>query len=169
MLLVNTIFFNGTWAKPFNHNMTRNQTFNQLGGASSQVDMMNIDQTFMYKRDDSLRVDVIVLPFKGNRFGLYIALPHDVDGVNALESSLSANVDSLFQGLKMTNLNVDIPKFKVESTLSLNGPLSTMGIHSAFNPNTADFSDLSKTGIEIIDRKISFSQNMFKRKYNNQI
>uniref|UniRef100_A0A2C9L7L1 Serpin domain-containing protein n=1 Tax=Biomphalaria glabrata TaxID=6526 RepID=A0A2C9L7L1_BIOGL len=37
MLLVNTIFFNGTWQRTFDPHDTRNQYFYQLGGAVKQV------------------------------------------------------------------------------------------------------------------------------------
>ncbi|KAK0068991.1 ovalbumin-like isoform X2, partial [Biomphalaria pfeifferi] len=41
MLLVNTIFFNGTWNSPFDVTKIRKQDFQLLGGAVKQVDMMS--------------------------------------------------------------------------------------------------------------------------------
>nr|KAI8738076.1 leukocyte elastase inhibitor-like [Biomphalaria glabrata] len=147
MILVNTIFFNGTWAKTFEKFKTRQQEFKQLAGAVKQVDMMHDDRSIKIKRDNSNGVDVAELPFKGGRFSLYIALPQKVDGITDLEKLLAQpnKVNDLFTGLNYVRVQLAIPKFKTETTLSLNKPLKDMGMVKAFSPMAADFTGITQS------------------------
>ncbi|KAK6967366.1 antitrypsin-like isoform X1 [Biomphalaria glabrata] len=151
MLLINTIFFNGTWESTFDEHQTRNQDFNQLPYVVKQVEMMTDDRNANIKRDAVKKVDVAELPFKGGRFSFYIALPHAVDGITDLEQLLvqPANVKQLFTGLTNIRVRLSIPKFKTETTLSLNNPLKDLGIRKAFIKNAANFSGITSADIFI--------------------
>ncbi|KAK0043872.1 leukocyte elastase inhibitor [Biomphalaria pfeifferi] len=144
MILVNTIFFNGTWEETFATYQTRSQSFNQLGGAVKQVDMMHDERSIKIKRDNANGVDVAELPFKGGRFSLYIALPQKVDGITDLEKLLAQpnKVNDLFTGLNYVRVQLAIPKFKTETKLTLNKPLKDMGMVKAFSPMAADFTGI---------------------------
>uniref|UniRef100_A0A2C9L6N4 Serpin domain-containing protein n=1 Tax=Biomphalaria glabrata TaxID=6526 RepID=A0A2C9L6N4_BIOGL len=145
MLLINTIFFNGTWEAAFDEHQTRNQDFNPLPYAVKQVEMMTDDRNVNIKRDDVNKVDIAELPFKGGRFSFYIALPQAIDGITDLEQLLARpeKVKQLFTGLSSVRVQLSIPKFKTETTLSLNTPLKDMGIRKAFISKVADFSGIT--------------------------
>ncbi|KAH9525657.1 Serpin B4, partial [Bulinus truncatus] len=147
MILVNTIFFNGTWEKTFEKYKTRSQDFKQLGGAVKQVQMMHDDRTVKIKRDNANGVDVAELPFKGGRFSLYIALPQKVDGITELEALLAqpGKAQELLTGLNHTRVQLAIPKFKIETTLALNSALRDLGIVKAFSPAAADFTGITQS------------------------
>ncbi|CAL1535312.1 unnamed protein product [Lymnaea stagnalis] len=147
MVLVNTIFFNGTWDHQFSKYKTVSQDFHKVGGAIGKVDMMHDERTLKIKRDNSNGVDVAELPFKGGRFSLYIALPQKVDGVSDLEKLLATpgKVDDLFTGLSPVRLNLALPKFKIETTLTLNSALRDLGIVKAFSPMAADFTGITQS------------------------
>nr|KAI8738074.1 antitrypsin-like isoform X1 [Biomphalaria glabrata] len=151
MLLINTIFFNGTWESTFDKHQTRNQDFNQLPYVVKQVEMMTDDRNVNIKRDDVNKVDIAELPFKGGRFSLYIALPQAIDGITDLEQLLDRpeKVKQLFTGLSSVRVQLSIPKFKTETTLSLNTPLKDMGIRKAFISKVADFSGITSAEIFI--------------------
>ncbi|BFZ05360.1 hypothetical protein BsWGS_08399 [Bradybaena similaris] len=143
-VLVNTIFFNGTWQIQFKARNTQTKDFQKLGGTKSEVSMM-YDERYVNIKRNVLGVDVAELPFKGNRFSLYIALPNKVDGITDLESTLLApgNVDQLFQGLTPRHVRLSIPKFKIESSIGLKTPLQQLGLLKPFNPSTANFQGIS--------------------------
>ncbi|XP_055863186.1 leukocyte elastase inhibitor-like [Biomphalaria glabrata] len=151
MLLINTIFFNGTWEATFDKHQTRNQDFNQLPYVVKQVEMMTDDRNVNIKRDDVNKVDIAELPFKGGRFSFYIALPQAIDGITDLEQLLARpeRVKQLFTGLSSVRVQLSIPKFKTETTLSLNTPLKDMGIRKAFISKVADFSGITSAKIFI--------------------
>ena len=56
----------------------------------------------------------------------------------------SSDVDNLFEGLQHQYTNLQIPKFKLESSFELKETLKNLGMFAAFNPNLADFSGLSQ-------------------------
>ncbi|BFZ05356.1 hypothetical protein BsWGS_08395 [Bradybaena similaris] len=143
-VLVNTIFFNGTWQIQFPAWGTKTKDFQKLGGTKSKVSMMFDERRVNIKRN-VLGVDVAELPFKGNRFSLYIALPNTVDGITAFESSLLVprNVDQLFQGLTPRRVRLSIPKFKIESSFKLIPPLQQLGLRKPFDMTTANFQGIS--------------------------
>jgi len=146
MLLVNTVYFNGSWASEFPLYKTGKRSFRQLGGATSQVDMMRDDRSVMLRHDDGLHADILQLPMAGGRFSMYIALPREVADIADLESSIvGMNVlDSLFQGFTRSFTHVEIPKFKVETALDLKAMLQGMGMTAACDPSLADFSGITK-------------------------
>ncbi|KAK6967374.1 antichymotrypsin-2 [Biomphalaria glabrata] len=156
MLLVNTLFFNGTWASPFAKSQTRKQDFKLLGGTVKQLDMMHGSErrTFM-KKDDVNNVDVAEIPFRGRRFALYIALPRACDGITDLESLLQqpGKVDELFTGLQFKTVEMTIPKFRIETKLDLEDVLVDMGMVKALSEVQADFSGISQGGRKRKDEK----------------
>ncbi|XP_059170328.1 serpin B4-like [Physella acuta] len=150
MIVVNTLFFNGTWETPFPKDRTRQRAFHNTGGEVSKVDMMHSAMTIKYKKDDELNVQVAELPFKGKRFGFYIVLPETADDISSLESLLETpdNVDRLFSGLKSHLTIVSIPKFKTTTTLDLKRDLISLGMVKAFSSvrGVADFSGIRSKG-----------------------
>ncbi|KAH9525833.1 Serpin B3 [Bulinus truncatus] len=147
MVLINTIFFNGTWLKEFNKHSTKSSNFTLPGGGVKQVEMMKDMRNVNIKRDNSNGVDIAELPFKGSRFSMYIALPQKVDGVIKLEQLLSqpGKVQELLSGLIIESADLAIPKFKIETKFNLNTALKSLGIVKAFQPN-ADFSGITSQG-----------------------
>ncbi|KAI8739275.1 antichymotrypsin-2 [Biomphalaria glabrata] len=146
MLLVNTIFFNGTWNSPFEEELTRKQDFKLLGGTVKQIDMMHgSERRTNIKKDDVNNVDVAEIPFRGRRFALYIALPRACDGITDLENLLQqpGKVDELFTGLKLKTVEMTIPRFRIETKLELEDVLVDMGMVKAFSEELADFSGIS--------------------------
>ncbi|XP_059168245.1 serpin B4-like [Physella acuta] len=145
MLLVNTIFFNGTWENKIRE--AKNRKFLEHGKTAKMIPMMVETMDIQYKFDKTNEVDVAELPFEGKRFALYIALPRKVDGIASLEQSLSVpnQTDQLFTGLSEETVFVKIPKFTTETTLDLKQPLIELGMVEAFGPG-ADFSSLTSGG-----------------------
>ncbi|XP_005107373.2 serpin B4 [Aplysia californica] len=126
--------------------MTMKKPFHQLGGARSQVDMMRDDRYVNFKSDNSLKADMVRIPFKGGRFSMYVVLPQSVDGITALETSLTSGdaINKLFDGFQPQYVSLEIPKFKIESTFHLKDQLKALGMVKAFDANAADFSGITQ-------------------------
>ncbi|KAH9525658.1 Serpin B3 [Bulinus truncatus] len=158
MLLVNAVFFNGTWDKSFDKQNTKEEDFKKLGGELKKVDMMHDDRTIRMKKDSVNGVDVGELTFKGGKFSMYISLPQKDDGIADLEKLLSQpdKVKELLSGLNPVGVKLAIPKFRTETTVTLNDALRDLGMEKAFDPMKADF-----TGITQSD-KVAISQVLHK-------
>ena len=87
---------------------------------------------------------VLELPYEGRNLSLLIALPTKDDGLGQLETKLSVDVlQSWDAGLKSREVNVLLPKFKLEATFQLKEVLQRMGMPDAFDEDRANFEGIS--------------------------
>jgi serpin B len=74
---------------------------------------------------------------------MVILLPLSPDGLAALEGDLTfENLERWFSVLSEVQMDVVLPRFKMETKYTLNETLATMGMPSAFTPS-ADFSSMT--------------------------
>lgn len=142
MILANAIFFKGRWADEFNPKQTMPMPFVQSDGNKADTPMMFRKGRFSLFTGDGYRV--LTVPYQGNDLSMLIALPEKADGLQAVEKSLK--VETLVKwasDAKLTNdLEVYLPKFKMETDYTLNDVLSSMGMPDAFDANKADFAGM---------------------------
>ena len=75
---------------------------------------------------------------------MLIILPNQIDGLAAVELQLSANIlQDIVNETSNANLDVALPKFKVESNVEMQQVLQQMGMTDLFDPLKADFSPMS--------------------------
>lgn len=140
LVLTNAIYFNASWANPFDEEMTKNGTFTLLNGDKVTVDMMHQTEHFNYFEAEGYRV--IELPYDGNELSMYIIIP-DEGNFSQFESEFNAgNISSLTDNMEYKNVSLALPKFSFESSFNLNDALSTLGMPEAFT-SSADFSKMT--------------------------
>ncbi len=141
LVLVNAIYFKGTWAAPFPESATRPDNFYPKPGASLTVPFMRQQSHFSYGENDQLQW--IALPYAGRQLEMVILLPRARDGIGQLESSLTpANLSDWTSGMRNELVNVTIPKFKMSSGFRLDQTLAALGMKDAFDTQSADFSGM---------------------------
>lgn len=64
MLLINAIFFNGYWKKPFPQNETGSQAFFLDSKSPVNVPFMKQSENFYYLESDELNAKILRLPYK---------------------------------------------------------------------------------------------------------
>ena len=142
MVLTNAIYFKGNWATQFNVKRTREMPFRLAAGKIRKTPMMFQKGNFGYFQDDE--VQVIEMPYKGEKVSMVVLLPRKVDGLAALEKHLAAEKLSGWLG-KLRRVKVDtlFPRFKLTSRFDLSGKLQNLGMKKAFSD--ADFSGMDGT------------------------
>jgi len=101
------------------------------------------DIKFYYNETNDLQI--LKLPYKGNDLSMIIILPKE-NNVSIAESALSAvNLANWNSSLREIEIEVNIPKFKFETSFTLNDVLGEMGMVDAFLPGIADFSVMDGT------------------------
>jgi serpin B len=151
ILLVNAIYFKGTWEKLFKENDTKEENFTLLSGQSILVPMMHQKNKFRYLEGDGCQI--LEMPYKGIRvFGslehisMIIILPEKKDGIEDIGISLTTEkIENYLEKLNHIwerELNVIFPKFKIETEYKLNKTLYTLGMISAFSDG-ANFSGIA--------------------------
>jgi len=87
------------------------------------------------------------LPYKGNRLAMTVIVPRDPKGLAALEKKLDgANLAIWLSRLQPRNVQMWLPKFKMDTQYELGPTLGKVGMKKAFDPNEADFTGMSKSG-----------------------
>lgn len=144
MVLANAIYFKGNWQAPFNPAMTREAPFHISPTHSVTTPLMFQESRFPYAEDDTAQW--IELPFTGDQLTLVALLPRTADGLPALEAQLTP--DRLAQwhaALQPQNVQILLPRFRIDWRATLNRELQTLGMRRAFDPAHADFSGMRET------------------------
>jgi serine protease inhibitor len=135
LVLVNAIYFKGSWTEEFDPKLTAPREFH-LASGPSQRQMMNRDDRFRYKEDDA--VQAVALPYGDGRLNMYLFLPRENDGLGRL---IEATTPEDFAGFEERKGKVTLPRFKIEYEQSLVKTLQALGMGLAFAP-AADFSKM---------------------------
>jgi serpin B len=141
LVLVNALYFNGSWDKQFKKEENTIEKF-QIGKRIFE------DKTFMNATinssyyEDKL-AEIIDIYYSNAKYSLMIIIPKSYRKMKKFEKSLSFEYYMQLEKMKkMKRVNLSIPKFEIETDLNLNETLQRMGIKDAFN-SSADFSGIT--------------------------
>lgn len=141
MVLVNAIYFKGTWIHPFPKTRTQTDKFYAQPDTTLTVPFMHKFGEFDYGENEQLQM--LSLPYPGQQLEMVLLLPRTRDGIGPLESSLtSANLTAWTSGMRNELVKVVLPKFKMSREFMLAPALEALGLKDAFDPKRADFSGM---------------------------
>ncbi|XP_060517061.1 alaserpin-like isoform X2 [Cylas formicarius] len=145
LVLVNTLYFSGTWTFPFEKRLTRKGKF-YSGNNSTDVELMHLVERFGYYDDREHKAQFLELKFRGGNVSLTVILPHERNGLTAVEQ----NVEDLLKPrpLQTERVAVTLPKFTTSSSFALKPILQNLGLKIAFTKQ-ANFSELSQEPLYI--------------------
>jgi serine protease inhibitor len=146
MILINAVYFKGTWASQFDKKKTAQATFTGRSGATSSMPLMELTDTLRYAETD--RYQAVDLPYGGKAFSMTLVLPNPGQTMEELVGSLDpASWNQLVAGLQRREGTVYLPRFRMEWDKILNETLQAMGMRLAFIGGQADFSELSDEAV----------------------
>lgn len=130
MVLVNAIYFKGFWTYQFDPKATYRSSFYLNEEDSVQVDFMRVKKHFKYGLVEKLDATALELPYKDSDISMLIVLPNKRTGLAELESKLhTIDLAEITSGMRSQEVNVELPKFKIEFDIELNEPLQkVMGL-----------------------------------------
>lgn len=145
MVLVNAIYFKGKWAEPFKKEMTRDGDFTLASGEKTTVPMMHQTKKFAYSETDAMQI--LEMPYVGNRTSMVVILPRDPAGIAKIEDQLETQ--TLARWTSWLNspreVIVTLPKFKMTwGTFDLKPAFENLGMHAPFSGTNADFSGMKE-------------------------
>ncbi|CAG0912961.1 unnamed protein product [Notodromas monacha] len=145
IVLVNAIYFKGNWLNQFDPTSTTNQPFFETKEKTIDVPMMSRKGHYRLIDIDALNARILELPYKGESTSMFLLVPREVDGLEALENALTHEMLEKVISTKgaRRELTVVLPKFKLESSFTLSKTLSKLGMPSVFNAGEADFSGIT--------------------------
>ena len=139
VVLTNAIYFKGDWTLPFTAERTSAQPFYNAIGRASTVQMMQQQSYFSYY--ENKHIQVVQLPYKGDDLSMLVVLPklnHKL-AMQQLAKSLNATkIKQWSAGLVRQEVDLQLPKFKLDARYQMKTLLADMGMPKAFN-NGAEF------------------------------
>ncbi|XP_059544408.1 leukocyte elastase inhibitor-like [Myotis daubentonii] len=150
LVLVNAIYFQGNWEETFIKGATKDNPFRLNKKDTKTVKMMYQKSKFPFGYIEDLKCRVLELPYQGRDLSMVILLPDDIEdeatGLKKIEEQLT--LEKLHEWTQPENLrsievNVHLPRFKLEESYNLNSHLRSLGIEDLFN-SKADLSGMAR-------------------------
>lgn len=149
MVLLNAIYFFGTWTQKFDEHGTRNLEFVKNDGTNLEVPMMNKLEKLPYLAEQEFKA--IKIPYGNGQYTMVVILPGNEFTSREIIGKLTAeNWKTWMSDFEITErVDITMPRFKFAFESSLNNALIAMGMQKAFLPETADFSGISEEDLYI--------------------
>jgi serpin B len=135
------VYFKGKWSMPFAEGYTSKKKFTSSDGVAKEVDMMKESLKVEYLKEAGF--EAVRLPYENRDFGMYVFLPNKDSSVDKLMKDMTSdNWSKWMNNFKESQVNVSLPRFKVEFEQKLNDMLIGFGMKEAFG--NADFSNITE-------------------------
>ncbi len=149
MMLVNAVYFKGTWTYTFDKKYTKDDTFHLDNGTSQTVPFMHqTRKDFKYFENDTFQT--VLLPYgEDKRFAMSVFVPKEEKSVSDVIGAL--NIKSWQEWMNSYSKQkgtVALPKFKLEYSKGLIPTLKSLGLENIFSDN-ADFSLISTEPLKV--------------------
>jgi serine protease inhibitor len=143
LVLVNALYLKAPWEHPFEKDRTEAAPFTRADGSTVAVPTMRTQLSgARYARGDGWAA--AELPYAGGALAMTVIRP-DPGALPALESGLDGQGLARITGTMapVPALDLRIPKWTFRTTLRLDETLSALGMPTAFDERTADFTGMA--------------------------
>lgn len=161
LVLVNAIYFKGSWNTQFKEEKTADAQFRLNKNDTKPVKMMQQKSKFPFATIPEANCKILEMPYKGNDLSMLIFLPNDIEddttGLEKLEKELTYQnfVDWTLPDMMSPNeVDVKLPRFKMEEKYDLEKILTNMGMENAFDLYKRDFSGMSPANDLIVSKVV---------------
>lgn len=161
LVLVNAIYFKGIWEKQFHVERTTEEQFKLNKNEMKPVQMMHHKAKFPLAFIPDVKCQILELPYVGKDLSMLIMLPiemeDDTTGLQRLEKALT--YENLMEWTRpdmmdILEVQVSLPKFKMEETYDMKGLLVSLGMVDAFDSTKADFSAMSPSNDLVLSKVV---------------
>jgi len=130
LVLTDAIFFMASWAREFDPEDTSEGTFTAPDGSTAAVPFMRQELRTPYATFPG--GEAVELPYVGGDVSMVLLRP-DEGTFASFEQSLTADrLFGIFDELSDARGDLAVPRFEVETSTALSGPLSELGMPAAF-------------------------------------
>ncbi|XP_052473820.1 leukocyte elastase inhibitor isoform X5 [Carassius gibelio] len=161
LVLVNAIYFKANWEKKFPKEATRDGQFKLNKTRTKPVKMMYQESKFPLGFIPELNSQVLELPYVGKNLSMLIILPNEIQdqttGLQKLEKTLT--YEKLMEWTKPSKMlqeqvEVSLPRFKMEETYDMKSLLISMGMEDVFNEQKVNLSGMSLNNDLVVTKVI---------------
>jgi serine protease inhibitor len=127
LILINAVHLKCEWDQKF----PRANTFHLANGCTIKTDMMSLEYGFKVADIQDIDARALQMPYKGNCLSMIFILPKT--SLARTEGALSNFNLSGIEFHSPSHFEVQVPKFRIESTHRLKVPLINLGLTDMFN------------------------------------
>lgn len=143
MYLINALVFDAEWQNVYNAEDIHDGTFTSLSGEERTVSMMHSEE---YTYLDDGDATGFIKSYKDGRYCFVALLPNeDVDIYEYIRGLTGEELLNTLNNRQSSSVLVTMPKFSYEYELEMKGVLKALGMPTAFDRDTADFSALGQS------------------------
>uniref|UniRef100_A0A8C8T0D8 Serpin B6 n=1 Tax=Pelusios castaneus TaxID=367368 RepID=A0A8C8T0D8_9SAUR len=161
LVLVNAIYFKGNWATQFNKNHTMERQFKINKTETKPVQMMFKKAEFNMSYAGDFQTKILELPYVDNEISMIVLLPDEIQdnstGLEQLERELTYEklIDLINpEMMDATDVEVSLPRFKLEEAYDLKSVLSSMGMTDVFDSGKVDLSGMSANNDLVLSKVV---------------
>ncbi|XP_043520446.1 antichymotrypsin-2-like isoform X2 [Frieseomelitta varia] len=147
LVLINAIYFNGSWLNTFNAKNTKDKIFHVTRDQTKLVPTMFNKSQYNYGNIPILQAKFIEIPYTNTDIVMIIILPNEIDGLLNLQTNFSWEILTNASRLH-GEIELYLPKFKIEFTVDLKNILSKLGVSKMFS-HDANFKRISSVPLMV--------------------
>lgn len=127
LVLVNAIYFKGTWEYKFEKERTSEGNFYISETETIPVDFMHMETNLKFADLPDLDATALEMNYSNSNFSFVIVLPNSRTGLSALESKLkSYDLSNITSRMYNQAIEIAIPKFTIDFEINLNDVLKNV-------------------------------------------
>uniref|UniRef100_UPI00398E4809 antithrombin-III n=1 Tax=Pristiophorus japonicus TaxID=55135 RepID=UPI00398E4809 len=147
LVIVNAIYFKGLWKSMFEKELTLEREFEKSVNSRCQVPMMQQQAFFRFGSFPEDQVKVIELPYKGDDVSMVLILPTAEGNLADVERQLGhEKILGWLSKLSVKDVDLMLPRFRVEDSFRLTDTLQQMGLVDLFDPEKANLPGIGEGG-----------------------
>ncbi|CAN9506499.1 unnamed protein product [Ophioblennius macclurei] len=166
LLLINAIYFKSVWGKKFEVEEADSE-FKLNKTDTKPVKMMHQKNAYHLKSIPEIKTQILEIPFNSEDLSMFIILPDAIEdettGLEKLEKELTfekfvewTRPAAMEENLKV-EVEVKLPRFKMEKTYNVEDVLKSMGMVDAFIDIKSDLTGLSSHKHMVISKVVHTS------------
>jgi serpin B len=145
LILLDAIYFKGSWEAPFDKKLTREEPFTVRGGQTVPHPRMTRQERMSYL--ESAGFQAVVLPYASRQASLCVFLPKE--NLDKFMAELTPeNWEQWMGQFRAREGTLELPRFKLENKYELNGELKALGMARAFS-REAEFGGIAEEPLHI--------------------
>ena len=144
LVLTNAIYMNALWTTQFPPDGTRQKPFYPERSAPAPTDLMHLQTSLAYHRGDGY--EAVLLPYRDGSLAMAAVLPDgplsEFTAGLAGAGGLGGLLSGLLSGSTECQVDLSLPRFRVEAAFQLEDTLEALGVRTAFT-DAADFTGIT--------------------------